>query len=255
MRRPRARAGAWSRSARRRLVRGRRRDFETVDILAMPADRRLPSGALRRLPSRDTRDEATSWVIHDPSRAREAHPRVYPPTFPSPARCATSPPRPRPGKPPVPAAAETAVAEPSRSETFTIAVPVTTFAAGAASPYSPRSAPASGSCHPAGKSSGGCADKLNLVQRRATSSRPRPSMPSPRRRAVSHHQSLRRARVGGVRLRRHLRHVRGFVYETIIRTAAPVLFSPRTSTSRARRAGSPRAASKRDRVGARTPPS
>ena len=44
-----------------------------------------------------------------------------------------------------------------------------------------------------------------------------------------------------------------FVYETIIRTAALGAFSPRTSTSRARTCWSPRAASKRDRVGARTP--
>ena len=86
-------------------VRGRRRDSRNRRYFSH-AGRTVACrpGAPRRLPSRDTRDEATSFVIYDPSRAREAHPgRVYPlrrPRLPRDAR--PRPPRPRPGKPPVP---------------------------------------------------------------------------------------------------------------------------------------------------------
>ena len=155
-------------------VRGRRRDSRNRRYFSH-AGRTVACrpGAPRRLPSRDTRDEATSFVIYDPSRAREAHPgRVYPlrrPRLPRDAR--PRPPRPRPGKPPVPDRRRDRRRRTlPRPETLTIAgVPVTTFAAGAGVALLAALGSGIGFMRtPAGKSlAEDYADKLNLVQRRA----------------------------------------------------------------------------------------
>ena len=146
--------------------------LETADILAMPAGPSLavlaPRGAFPRA-TRGMRRRVSSSMIPR-ALARPTPGASIPSDAPVSRAMRDLAPRDHvPGNHLFQTAAETAVARtlPAPKPLTIAGVPVTTFAAGAGVAYSPRSAPASGSCAPPPANLWRrIADKLNMVQRR-----------------------------------------------------------------------------------------